>query len=181
MLSMNNKELSKFISLILRHKPETINIKLDKYGWANVNELINGIKKRGFIIDFKILSELVEKNSKQRFTFNEDKTQIRANQGHSLKVELELEELTPPDILYHGTSERFLENIIQEGIIKQSRNFVHLSTNEKTAIEVGKRHGSPVLLKINARTMFEDGLKFYKSKNNVWLTKYVNPIYIINM
>lgn len=178
---MNDIELGKFISLILRHKPETIGIKIDTNGWVNVNDLINGIKRKGFKIDFQILSNLVENNDKQRFTFNEDKTKIRANQGHSLHVELNLEELTPPVILYHGTSKRFLDKILQEGLTKQGRNHVHLSVDEKTALEVGKRYGIPVLLKIDSKRMSEDGIRFFKSKNNVWLTEYVSTRYFINI
>ncbi|QVK18163.1 RNA 2'-phosphotransferase [Mycoplasmatota bacterium] len=177
---MNEIELSKFISLILRHKPEIINIKLDDNGWADVEVLINGINKKDFNINMGILERIVETNNKQRFAFNDNKTKIRANQGHSIAVDVELEELIPPDILYHGTSKRFLENILKDGITKQNRNHVHLSANVDTALIVGKRHGNPIVLKINSKQMSNDGIKFYKSKNNVWLTDYVNSKYFIN-
>lgn len=177
---MNEIELSKFISLILRHKPEIINIKLDDNGWADVEVLINGINKKDFNINMGILESIVETNNKQRFAFNDNKTKIRANQGHSIAVDVELEELIPPDILYHGTSKRFLENILKDGITKQNRNHVHLSANVDTALIVGKRHGNPIVLKINSKQMSNDGIKFYKSKNNVWLTDYVNSKYFIN-
>lgn len=176
---MNEIKLSIFISLILRHKPETIDMQLDSYGWADVGELIEGIKRKGFNIDFEILNKIVEKDDKNRYSFNEDKSRIRANQGHSIKVDVELEELTPPDILYHGTSKRFLDNILKEGINKQKRNHVHLSVDENMALEVGKRHGNPVVLKIDTKKMYKDGIKFYKSKNNVWLTNYISPDYFI--
>lgn len=176
---MDEVKLSKFISLILRHQPEVINIKLDEKGWANVDELINGINQKGYHIDVEILSEIVTNNNKQRFTFNDDKTKIRANQGHSIDVDVELEEAIPPDILYHGTSSKYVESIMKEGIRKQDRNYVHLSQDEKTAVMVGKRHGSPVVLRINARQMSMDGITFYQSKNKVWLTEYIDPKYFV--
>lgn len=175
---MDEVKLSKFISLILRHQPEVINIKLDEKGWANVDELIDGINRKGYHIDFKILSEIVKNNNKQRFTFNDDQTKIRANQGHSIDVDVELEEVIPPDILYHGTSRKYVENIMKEGIKKQGRNYVHLSQDEKTAIIVGKRHGDPVVFQIDAKQMSMDGILFYQSKNKVWLTEYINPRYL---
>lgn len=177
---MNQIKLGKFISLILRHQPEIIDIELDEKGWANVDELINGIKRKGYNINIEILNNIVANNNKQRFAFNDDKTKIRANQGHSIDVDVELEELVPPDILYHGTSSRFKASIMQEGIKKQGRNYVHLSQDEDTAIMVGKRHGSPFIFRVNARQMHMDGIKFYQSKNKVWLTEYIDPKYFIN-
>ncbi len=177
---MNEIKLCKFISLILRHQPEIIGIRLDEKGWANVDELINGIKRKGYNINIEILNDIVRNNDKQWFTFNDDKTKIRANQGHSIDVDVELEELVPPDILYHGTSTRFKESIMKEGIKKQRRNYVHLSQNENIAIMVGKRHGTPFVIQINAKQMSEDGIKFYQSKNKVWLTEYIDPKYFIN-
>lgn len=171
-------KLSVFISLILRHKPETIGIQLDEHGWANVDELISGINNTGRKIDMEILQEIVRTDNKQRYSFNEDKTLIRANQGHSIPVDVELKEQQPPQILYHGTASRFLDLIMQDGLKPMSRLYVHLSSDMETAMKVGKRHGEPVVLKINSEEMCNDGIKFYLSKNGVWLTKSVDKKYI---
>lgn len=171
-------KLSVFISLILRHKPETIGIQLDEHGWANVDELIEGINNSGRKIDMEILEEIVRTDNKQRYSFNEDKTLIRANQGHSIPVDVELKEQQPPQILYHGTASRFLNSIMQDGLKPMSRLYVHLSSDMETAMKVGKRHGEPVVLKINSEEMCNDGIKFYLSENGVWLTKSVDMKYI---
>ncbi len=173
-----NKDISRFLSLILRHKPETIGIKLDENGWANVTELLNKINKG---VTFEMLEEIVETNDKKRFAFNEDKTKIRASQGHSVKVDLELMVLAPPNILYHGTADRFVDSIINEGIKVKSRTHVHLSDNYETAVNVGSRHGRVVVLEIDAKRMWDDGYKFYLSENKVWLadgvpSKYINEL-----
>ena len=178
MKEKQKNDLSKFISLILRHKPETIGINLDEHGWANVEELINGIKKSGKEIDMDILEEIVRTDNKQRYSFNEDKRFIRANQGHSIKVDVELKEMQPPDFLYHGTAIKSMESIMDEGLKPMSRLYVHLSSDYNTAINVGKRHGDPVVLKIDAKRMYEDGNKFYVSENGVWLTEYVGKKYM---
>lgn len=172
-------KLSVFISLVLRHKPDAAGISLDEHGWANVNELLDGINDTGRKIDMDILEEIVRTDSKQRYSFNEDKTLIRANQGHSIPVDVELDEQKPPQILYHGTAERFLDAIMAEGLKPMSRLYVHLSKEEETAIKVGKRHGKPVALRINSEEMYHDGIRFYLSQNGVWLTKYVDKKYII--
>ncbi|HFL2524774.1 TPA: RNA 2'-phosphotransferase [Clostridioides difficile] len=177
--SMSKKDkLSIFISLILRHKPETIGIKLDDYGYADVNELIEKINNTGRNINIEILEQIVKEDNKQRYSFNDDRSKIRANQGHSINVNVELRELEPPKYLYHGTATRFLDNIKNEGIIKQSRLYVHLSRDIDTAIKVGKRHGTPVILKINTGKMYENGYKFYLSENNVWLCEYIPFKYV---
>lgn len=176
---MSKHDLSKFLAYVLRHKPEDIGITLDEHGWANVNELIEGInKKNGYSANLYILDEIVRTDDKQRYSFNEDKTLIRANQGHSIPVDVELKETMPPDILYHGTATRFVADILNEGIKSMSRLYVHLSQNIETAHKVGKRHGKPVVLEIDAKRMFSDGIKFYLSENDVWLTSYVDPKYI---
>lgn len=175
---MNKVQKSKFISLLLRHKPEVINLTLDNNGWANVDELLDKLNKSGYDMDFNELKEIVVTNDKQRFTFNEDETKIRANQGHSINVDLELKEEVPPDVLYHGTATRFLNSILEKGLLKQSRNHVHLSSSIDTALNVGKRYGTPVILIIDAKRMYRDGKKFYLSKNSVWLVDYVAPEYI---
>lgn len=174
----NLDKLSRFISFILRHHPETIGIELDEHGWAKVEELLLGINNNGRTVDMELLEEIVRTDQKQRYSFNEDKTLIRANQGHSISVDVELEEMQPPQVLYHGTASRFLDSIMQEGLKPMSRLYVHLSKDIETAKAVATRHGAPVILKINTSQMQEDGMKFYLSKNGVWLTKYVSIKYI---
>lgn len=174
---MNIKETSKFISLILRHKPEAIGISLDEHGWADVDELIAGIS-RTHELDRDILEEIVRTDDKQRYSFNEDKTLIRANQGHSIPVDVELEEVKPPEELWHGTGEKYVLSIKEQGLIPKSRLYVHLSKDEETAVKVGKRHGKPVLYIVKAGEMYRDGYKFYLSKNGVWLTKEVPVKYL---
>ena len=174
---MNIQETSKFISLILRHKPETIGITLDEHGWANVDELIAGIS-RTHEINREILEEIVRTDNKQRYSFNEDKTLIRANQGHSIPVDVELEEVEPPKYLYHGTGEKFRESIDAEGLKPKSRLYVHLSEDIETATKVGSRHGKPIVYRVFAGWMHKNGFRFYRSVNGVWLTKDVPTMYI---
>ena len=174
---MGLKETSKYISLILRHKPETIGITLDEHGWANVDELISGIAKT-HEMNMNILEGIVSTDEKQRYSFNDDKTKIRANQGHSIQVDVELEEIKPPEILWHGTGEKFTSSIDEQGLIPKSRLYVHLSKDEETAFKVGTRHGKPVLYIVKAEEMFKYGYKFYLSKNGVWLTKEVPVKYL---
>lgn len=171
-------KLSVFISLILRHKPEAAGIVLDEHGWANVEELLAGINNTGRSIDMETLEGIVQTDQKGRYSFNEDKTLIRANQGHSIPVDVELEEQKPPEILYHGTAARFVDRIMQQGLKPMSRLYVHLSKDVETAVKVGNRHGDPVVLKIDAKKMYEDGEKFYLSANGVWLVKFVDKKYI---
>lgn len=171
---MNIKSLSKFLSLILRHKPETIGIKLDANGWANVEEILRGMK-----IDMAALEKVVAENDKQRFSFNADKTKIRANQGHSVKVDVELAEKIPPEILYHGTIERNAKSISERGLLKMNRLYVHLSGDVETAKKVAaRRSGTAVIYKILAQEMFDAGFKFYQSENGVWLTEHVPPKFL---
>lgn len=169
----NLTKISKLIALVLRHKPEIIGIELDKHGWAQVNKLLKGIK-----IDMETLEYIVNTDDKQRYSFNEDKTLIRANQGHSIPVDVELEEAEPPEFLWHGTSNKYIQSIRAEGLIPKSRLYVHLSVDIETALVVGKRHGKPLPLRISAAKMDEDGYKFYLSKNGVWLTERVPVEYI---
>ena len=176
----NKTEISKYIALILRHKPETIGIKLDEHGWANVDELINGINVQ-YSFSKEDLEEIVSTDNKQRYSFNEDKTLIRANQGHSIPVDVELERVTPPDILWHGTAEKYVYSIEQEGLIPKSRLYVHLSSDMDTAKIVGARHGKVVIFQINAKQMYEDGYEFYRSVNGVWLTKKVPLNYLYKL
>lgn len=174
---MSYKETSKLISLILRHKPETIGITLDEHGWANVDELIVGIAKFQ-PIDMVMLEQIVAEDEKQRYSFNDDKTLIRANQGHSVPVDVELEEKKPPELLFHGTGEKYVSSIDAKGLIPKSRLYVHLSSEKDTANMVGQRHGKSVIYIVKSREMFEDGYKFFLSVNGVWLTKEVPVLYL---
>lgn len=195
--SDKNKNTSKFISLILRHKPEMIGITLDEHGWADVRELIDGINQsEGHTLDMEILEEIVQTDEKQRYSFNEDHTLIRANQGHSIPVDVELEEKTPPDILWHGTGEKYVASIDAQGLIPKSRLYVHLSSDRETAKKVGSRHGrcrartasasssrtahgsGTVIYEIDCRQMAADGYRFFESANHVWLTKEVPVRYL---
>lgn len=176
---MSKKDkLSVFISLVLRHKPDAAGIELDEHGWANVEELIEGTKSTGRKIDMDILEEIVATDEKGRYSFSEDKSLIRANQGHSIPVDVELREQEPPEFLYHGTAKRFLEDIQTEGLKSMSRLYVHLSKDKETAMKVGKRHGEPVVLQIHSGEMFRNGSKFYLSENGVWLTKFIPTRYL---
>jgi putative RNA 2'-phosphotransferase len=168
-----SKGVSKFISLVLRHNPCAIGIELDEHGWADVSELINGLNKPETPFDMEMLEEIVATDEKGRYSFNEDKTKIRANQGHSLNVSVEMKEVIPPKHLYHGTATRFLESIKNVGLTKQSRQFVHLTDNRETAVKTGKRHGKPVVLKIDTEKMIEDNFKFFVSANGVYQVESV--------
>ena len=173
---MNLTRTSKYVSLLLRHKPEKAGIHLDQYGWAEVDELIKGVSKT-HMFNMEILEEIVRTDNKQRYSFNEDKTKIRANQGHSIPVDVELKEAKPPKQLWHGTGEKYVSAIDEQGLLHKNRLYVHLSTNEETAIKVGKRHGKPVLYTVNAEGMYQDGYKFFLSKNGVWLTDHVPEVW----
>lgn len=177
-MSNKNDKLSVFISLILRHKPQTINIALDEQGYANVDELIKGVNASGRKLTLEILECIVETDNKGRYSFNSSKTKIRANQGHSIKVDVGLQETIPPRVLYHGTSERNINAILTNGIKKMNRLYVHLSDDLETAIKVGGRHGRAIVLTINTERMIKDGYKFYLSDNGVWLTDFVPNFYI---
>ena len=170
---MNLQNISRYMSLILRHKPEIIDISLDEHGWAAVNELINGIARNNEGFDIATLEEIVKTDNKQRYSFNADKTLIRANQGHSIPVDVELEEKEPPEFLYHGTGEKYVSSILEQGLIPKSRLYVHLSKDVETAKNVGRRHGKEVVYIIAAHEMYQDGYKFYLSVNGVWLAKGV--------
>lgn len=171
--------LSKFISLVLRHKPGTIGLELDQEGWADVNELLEKMNAHQKHIDMETLNLIVENNNKKRFSFNEDRTRIRASQGHSIKVDLGYCAVEPPEVLYHGTARQNTGNIFKTGISKGSRHHVHLSLDVETAINVGQRHGKPVVLTIKAKAMHNDGYEFYRSDNGVWLTENVPVQYIL--
>lgn len=172
------KTVSKFLSLVLRHSPEKIGLKLDENGWADVEELILKCSQKGNKLDKVLLDYVVENNDKKRFAYNEDETKIRASQGHSISVELNLAETEPSEYLYHGTVGKFMESIQKEGLKKMSRQHVHLSKDKETAIKVGSRRGVPQILTVRSGAMHRDGFKFYLSENNVWLTDEVPVRYI---
>ena len=170
---------SRFISLILRHKPQVIGITLDEHGWADVKELIDGVNRsEGHFLDQEILEEIVRTDEKQRYSFNEDHSLIRANQGHSIPVDVELEKRTPPDILWHGTGEKYVASIKEGGLLPKTRLYVHLSSDMETATKVGSRHGKPVVFRVDCRQMEQDGYEFFLSANNVWLTKEIPAAYL---
>nr|AUN37138.1 RNA:NAD 2'-phosphotransferase [uncultured bacterium] len=171
-------KISKFLSLVLRHKPEEIGIQLDAAGWVPVTELLSACQAHGFSIKPEELEEVVRTNDKQRFAFSEDGSMIRASQGHSVEVKLDYQPLVPPEILYHGTATRFLDSIKEQGLIKGKRHHVHLSGDEATAIKVGARHGKAVVLVIESLQMHKDGFIFYQSENGVWLTEKVPANYM---
>ena len=170
---MDLKKASIFISLVLRHKPEAAGIALDEHGWANVDELLNGLREHGHPITMEQLEEIVRTDNKQRYSFSEDKRLIRANQGHSIPVDVELSEAEPPEFLFHGTATRSLPAITEEGLKPMSRLYVHLSKDKDTARTVGARHGVPAIITIRAGEMHREGYRFFLSENGVWLTKEV--------
>ncbi|MCH2235601.1 MAG: RNA 2'-phosphotransferase [Crocinitomicaceae bacterium] len=176
---MNTKRISKLMSLILRHNPGVINASLDENGWLDVDDLILGIKSKGLEITREILEKVVETNNKKRFSFSLDGTKIRANQGHSIDVDIELKPTSPPEFLYHGTVEKYLDAIKSEGLKKMNRQHVHLSKDIDTAENVGGRRGKPVILTVNTGQMEDAGYTFYLSENKVWLTDHV-PLEFIN-
>ena len=171
--------LSRFISLILRHKPDTVGLSLDRQGYVGIDALIEAINSKSrFFIDVSMLDFIVRTDNKKRYSYSSDGTMIRANQGHSVNVDLGLKEYTPPRVLYHGTGKKYLESILREGLKSKSRIHVHLSSDKDTAVDVGKRHGKPVVLKVEAGLMYSKGYKFYLSENGVWLCDSVPVEYI---
>ncbi|MDR6224628.1 RNA 2'-phosphotransferase [Desmospora profundinema] len=173
------KRISRFLSLVLRHRPERIGIRLDEGGWVAVEELLQTCRQHGVPLDRATLEHLVETNDKRRFSFSEDGSRIRANQGHSIPVDLGLEPLKPPKWLYHGTGRKFLSSIEKQGLVKRSRHHVHLSGDPKTAFRVGQRHGKAVVFRVRAGEMDHDGYRFYRSANGVWLTDSVPVEYLV--
>ena len=173
-----NKNNSKFLSLVLRHKPETIKIKLDKNGWVEVDELLAKLKQHNREMSMKDLTNIVKFNDKKRFEFSDDGLKIRASQGHSVKVDLQLKAQRPPMKLYHGTVDKFIDAIKKEGLKKMNRHAVHLSHDLPTATKVGSRRGEAIILEINSGAMYADKYIFFQSKNGVWLVNEVPPEYI---
>jgi putative RNA 2'-phosphotransferase len=178
--AMNPKlvSTSKFLSLVLRHKPEEIGLILDARGWVDIDELVGLASVRGKSLSRSIVEEVVATNEKRRFVISDDGTRIRANQGHSVSVDLGLTPQVPPSTLFHGTATRFIRSIRQEGLRRGNRLHVHLSADEATAMKVGSRHGTPIVLPIDAGAMYEQCHGFYRSENEVWLTEHVPSRFI---
>lgn len=173
-----NKRISKFLSFVLRHHPELIGIELDGNGWTDVSLLIQKSRKTEPELDFEMLKYIVDTNTKKRFSFNEQLDKIRANQGHSVEVDLGYSPQEPPEVLYHGTGIRFVDVIKSSGLEKQSRHHVHLSQNKETAISVGQRHGKPFVFEVLSGQMYRDNYEFFLSDNEVWLTDHVPAKYL---
>ena len=178
---MNEKSLvkiSKYLSKHLRHQPERLGLKLEEGGWVKVEDLLLACAKNNFPVSFDELKEVVEKNDKRRFSFDGAGEKIRANQGHSVAVDLQLKPQTPPAKLYHGTASRNIEMIREHGLLKMARHHVHLSMDEETARRVGARHGKPVIFEIDIKAMMAEDFKFFVSANGVWLVEAVPPKFL---
>jgi putative RNA 2'-phosphotransferase len=177
-MNANLTRVSKLLSLVLRHKPQEIGLTLDPQGWAEVDQLIGLINAKGTKLTFPLLEQVVATNDKQRFIFSEDKSKIRANQGHSIQIDLALQPKQPPSLLFHGTATRFLDSIRAQGLLRGSRQHVHLALDRQTAIKVGQRHGKPAVLEVRTEAMHVDGFEFFCAENGVWLTEHVPAKYI---
>lgn len=171
-------KISKYLSYHLRHHPDKIGLTLAPGGWVNVDELLAACQRDSFPLSRTELKEVVAHNDKQRFSFDDTGTRIRANQGHSVEIDLQLESAIPPDLLYHGTGQKAVGSIFRDGLRKMSRHHVHLSSDIATAKKVGARHGIPVVFIINTVAMRRDGYTFYCSDNGVWLVDSVPPEYL---
>ncbi len=178
-MSTHTVEISKFLSYVLRHKPEAIGIALDAEGWVDVDELLTAAAQHGKRISRELLKQIVATNDKQRFAFSPDGRSIRANQGHSVAVDLALAPCDPPELLYHGTVERFLDSIRRQGLLRGGRHHVHLSADRETAAKVGARRGRPVIFVVQSAAMHRAGHQFFRSSNGVWLTETVPPEFLI--
>lgn len=177
---MSDKKTSKFLSLVLRHDPGAIGLELDAQGWADVDALLEGITAKGHALDRATLERIVAESDKQRFKLSDDGMRIRANQGHSVEVQLELAPQQPPEILFHGTVAKFLAAIRRDGLIRGSRHHVHLSADLDTAQKVGQRRGKPIVLRVRAGEMARGGAEFFLSENGVWLTEHVPPEFLVD-
>jgi putative RNA 2'-phosphotransferase len=178
-MSKQKAEISKFLSYVLRHQPEAIGLALNAEGWADIDVLITYANQSGQALTRNLLQEIVETSDKKRFTISEDGLRIRAAQGHSTQsVAITHVEKQPPEFLFHGTATRFLDSIRGQGLLPGFRQYVHLSEAEQTATAVGRRYGKPVVLKIEALRMQQQGFKFFQAENGVWLTSNVPDIFI---
>ncbi|PHM50787.1 RNA 2'-phosphotransferase [Xenorhabdus miraniensis] len=172
-------KISKFLSYVLRHQPESIGLVLDSEGWVDIGTLIKCAAKHGKRLNYALIEQVVATNDKKRFAISEDQKRIRAVQGHSTKlVDIGYQEKIPPVILYHGTATHFLDSIFKQGLVAGTRHYVHLSADQSTATKVGQRHGKVVILKIEAQLMYEHGFKFHQADNGVWLIKSVPVEYM---
>jgi len=178
MTDKDSRKKSKFLSLVLRHQPEVIGIELDQNGWVNVDELLSALARKGREMSIETLRQVVRENDKQRFSFSEDDKRIRANQGHSVEIDLGYRPATPPKLLLHGTPQQFVRPIADSGLKKMNRHHVHLHVDVETSKAVGRRRGKPVLLKIRALDMHKAGFEFFVTPNDVWLTDRVPVEYI---
>lgn len=183
MASSEHNKTSKFLSYVLRHKPGAIGLTLDDQGWASIDELIDKANQSGEVtsLDRDLIQTVVETNDKKRFVISNDGQRIRAAQGHSIDVDLQLKPVEPPEFLYHGTATRFLDSILKEGLKPQQRQYVHLSKDIETATKVGQRYGKPVVLTIKSLLMYEQGFKFHLAENGVWLTERIPIDFIEQM
>lgn len=178
MTAVSLTKTSKFLSLVLRHEPEAIGLQLDANGWADIDTLIELANAGGKPVTRALIEQVVRESDKQRFAISDDGLRIRANQGHSIEVDLDLTALEPPAALYHGTATRFAKSIRNLGLVKQSRQHVHLSSDRDTAVKVGGRHGKPLVLTVRAGEMHARGIAFFRSANGVWLTDAVAAEFI---
>lgn len=173
-MSKHHNEISKFLSYVLRHDPQAIGITLDSEGWADIDALINGANQSGKGLSHDLIQQVVDTSDKKRFSLSEDGQRIRSAQGHSISaVAITYPEKEPPEFLYHGTATRFLESIQREGLKPSERQYVHLSEDEQTATAVGQRYGKPIVLKIEALRMYQQGFKFFQAENGVWLVTHL--------
>ena len=174
----NLVRLGKFLSMVLRHRPEVINLQPDPQGWVNISDLLTQCQAHGKPIDREVLEAIVATNNKKRYIISDDGRRIRAHQGHSSPVELGYEPVIPPATLFHGTAEQHVKGILEKGLLRQKRHHVHLSPDQETAEKVGVRHGRLAMFRVDAGRMHADGFAFYCSPNGVWLTEYVPADYL---
>ena len=175
---MEDKEISKFLSLVLRHSPNSAGIILDEGGWANVEQILHALQTLNQSITREDLDRIVRLSDKRRFSFSEDNNQIRANHGHSVPIKLAYKPKQPPTLLYHGTADVNSKSIEKHGLLKATRQYVHLSLTREIALGVGQRHGKPVLISVDAARMHSDGYQFFEAGNGVWLTEFVPVNYL---
>lgn len=171
-------KVSRYLSKHLRHQPERLGLTLAPGGWVEVDVLLEALLKHNFAVSRAELDEVVANNDKQRFSFDDTGLRIRANQGHSVEVDLQLEPAVPPSVLFHGTGAGSVENILKMGLLKFARHHVHLSADMGTVVKVGARHGKPVVFEVDAAAMHSDSYEFFCSENGVWLVDEVPPQYL---
>ncbi|MEP4077875.1 RNA 2'-phosphotransferase [Haloferula sp.] len=177
-MSKSEQRISRVMSLVLRHDPGSIGLSLDENGWAEIEALVDCLRRDGKRVDRELIEKVVATSDKQRFRISEDGRLIRANQGHSIEIDFKLDEKPPPEWLYHGTAMKSMGPIKREGLLKGERQYVHLSIDKETARKVGSRHGKPVILEVAAQLMEKHGHRFYQAENGVWLTDHVPPDYL---